>query len=145
MSFIFPTHWPTQGLGVYLERQRLWKELCAEGLDLVKRADAIGMREELAQVMFPPVKRGRGRQRGSHSSVASTRRAVLWLAYQKEMATSPTAKDKDIAAHLHATDPKKYGNSPTAIAAQIAALKRDDLPLLRRIGRKRGRQPKGSP
>jgi hypothetical protein len=91
--------------------------------ELRARAASLGMLEEVARIICPPVKRKRGRQKGSHSRVLQERRSALWRAYCDEKARSPGATIEQIAERLWARAGRKFGNSPKAIAAHVAKMK----------------------
>jgi hypothetical protein len=113
----------------------------AAATELRERALACGLLDEAARIICPPVKRKQGRQWGSHSKVLAARGEALWHAYEEEKRKSLTATDAEIAQRLFAKGARKYGNSPTAVAAHIAKIKtnKNAPSLLARAGRPRNR------
>jgi hypothetical protein len=106
---------------------------------LRESALAHGTIDQVARIISPPVKRKQGRQLGSRSEVLATRRDALWRAYEDERVKSPNSTKAEIARSLFAKGGRKYGNSSTAVAAQIAKIKTNmNAPsLLARAGRPR--------
>ena len=77
----------------------------------------------------------------------AARRDALWRAYLDERLKSPNAPEAEIAQNMFAKGGRAYGNSPTAVAAQMAKIKADrNAPSLISSGaghpRKRGRPKK---
>ena len=126
------------------ERDRA--EDVALAVELLSRARAHGTLEAVVRTISPPVQRKRGRQLGSTSKTLSDRRVALWCAYEDEKLKLPNATDAEIARNLYAKGGRTYGNSPTAVAAQIAKMKalRNANLLMGGAGRsrKRGRPKK---
>jgi hypothetical protein len=123
-----------EGIGVLVERGRI----LAEAKNIRERAAAFGMLEEVAGILCPPVKRNRGRQKGSKSRHYAGKNDKLMRAYQEEAAKSPTATEKEIADRLFANGGLAYGNSAAAIKNRIAKSK-DRRSVLERAGQKPGR------
>ena len=98
-----------------LERDRI----LADAKRLRDRATLLGMQDEVAQIIAPPVKRSRGRQPGSRSEAFARYRSRLWDAYQAENAKSPGTM-AEISKRLHA---QGFGNSPEATKALLAKVK----------------------
>jgi hypothetical protein len=106
---------------------------------LRESALAHGTLDEVARIICPTVKRKPGRQWGSRSEVLADRSDTLWRAYQDERVKSLSATEAEIAQSLFAKGGRKYGNSPTAVAAHVAKIKaKMNAPsLLARAGRPR--------
>lgn len=79
-----------------------------------------------------PVKRKRGRQKGSRSRLLAARREALLLAYMSEKGASPNASDEKIAEVLY---DREFGKSPDAILSRIRGLKRTIAGEPRKPGR----------
>jgi hypothetical protein len=132
------------GLGVIVERNRI----IAEAERLRDAAAVMGMLDEVAQIIAPPVKRKRGRQPGSRSRKLAERRDALWAAYLGAKLALPGNTEAEIAEYLFAKGGRKYGNSASAIESQVMAIKakRNVPSLLSAAGHptKRGRPKKSA-
>jgi hypothetical protein len=120
------------------------REIIEEAKRLRDRAALMGMQDEVTQIIAPRVKRGRGRQPGSHSEALARSRSHLLDAYEAEKAKSPGTME-EISRRLHA---RGIGNSPEATKALIAKAKAEraslSMTLLGAAGqaKKRGRPKK---
>lgn len=128
---------PSEPKSIYSDTDAFieWQNILAEVKKLRERATAIGMLDELASIIIPPVKRKRGRQKRSRSRLLAARREALRLAYVSEKAASPNTSDEKIAEVLH---DRGFGKSPDAILSRIRGLK----PTIAGEPRKPGRPKK---